>query len=68
MGRKSTNQTNILTNSFIMPPTLEKLKGHIALGVYVRPSVRPYTFQDRVLKFHRCIPHQKITDPNFFNF
>ena len=27
--------------SFFMPPTLEKLKGHIALGSCVRPSVRP---------------------------
>ena len=27
--------------SLIMPPTLEKLKGHIAFGLSVRPSVRP---------------------------
>ena len=26
---------------FFMPPTLEKLKGHIALGLSVHPSVRP---------------------------
>ena len=26
---------------FFMPPTLEKLKGHIALGLSVRPSVHP---------------------------
>ena len=24
---------------FIMPPTLKKMKGHIALGLYVRPSI-----------------------------
>ena len=27
--------------TFIMPPTLEKLKGHIAFALSVRPSVRP---------------------------
>ena len=50
-----------------MPPTLKKLKGHIALGLSVRPSVHPLQIQGRVLKFHRCIPHQKITDLYFFN-
>ena len=32
-----------------MPQILDKLKGHIDLGYYVRPN----TFYDRVLKFHR---------------
>ena len=50
-----------------MPPTLKKLKGHIALGSYAHPSVRPSQIKDRVLKFQRWIPHQKITDPYFFN-
>ena len=53
-----------------MPPTLEKLKEHIALGLSVLPSigasVRPFKIQDRVLKFHRWILHQKITD-RYFN-
>ena len=30
------------THLLFMPPTLEKLKGHIALGVSVRPSVRVF--------------------------
>ena len=29
-----------------MPPTLEKLKGHIALGSLVHPSVRPWSVQN----------------------
>ena len=49
-----------------MPQTLEKLKGQIALGLYVRPPVRRSKFKDRVLKFHRWIPHQKITDLYIF--
>ena len=28
-------------SSFIMPPTLEKLKGHIATSLSVRPCMRP---------------------------
>ena len=42
---------------FFMPPTLKKLKGHIALGLSVRASVsmcvRPYvtSLRYRVLKF-----------------
>ena len=27
---------------FIMPPTSKKLEGHIASGLFVRPSVRPF--------------------------
>ena len=53
-----------------MPINLNKLKGHIALGLSIRPSVRlsfhQLQIEDRVLKFHRWIPHQKVTDPNFF--
>ena len=50
-----------------MPPTLEKLKGHIALGSSVHPSVCPFKIdQDTVLKFHIRIPHQKIIDLYFF--
>ena len=48
-----------------MPPTLEKLKGHIALGLSVRVCTRPSVrlLQNslrQVLKFHIWIPHQKI--------
>ena len=28
--------------SLIMPPTSKKLEGHIASGLFVRPSVRPF--------------------------
>ena len=56
----------ILSVNFVMPPTLKKLKEHIALGLSVRPSIH-YKFKIRVLKFHRWIPHQKITEPYFFN-
>ena len=38
---QQTKQTNKLTSSFIMPQTLEKLKGHIARAC---TSVRPNTF------------------------
>ena len=31
--------SNLFT--FIMPPTSKKLEGHIASGLFVRPSVRP---------------------------
>ena len=53
-----------------MPPTLEKLKGHIAFGLSVRPSVRPCVrykiYLDTDLKFHIWIPHQKIIDTYLF--
>ena len=50
-----------------MPQTWEKLKGHIAFGLSVRPCVRPFVrpyirykiYEDTVLKFHIWIPHQK---------
>ena len=32
---------SIYTTQFIMPPTSKKLEGHIASGLFVRPSVRP---------------------------
>ena len=56
---------------FFMPPTLEKLKGHIAFGLSVRacvcPSVCPFKiYLDTVLKFHIWIPIQKIIDTYFF--
>ena len=57
---------------FFMPPTSEKLKGHIALGLSVCPSVRPYVrpfkiYQDTVLKIHIWIPHLKIIDTYFLS-
>ena len=49
-----------------MPPTLETLKGHIALGLSVRPYVRPFkVYLDAVLKFYIWIPHKKIIDTYF---
>ena len=43
-----------------MPQILEKLKGHIALGLSVRPSVCPFKiYQDTVMLFHIWTPHQK---------
>ena len=39
---------------FFMPPTLEKLKGHIAFGLSVRASVRPcvrYSFEISFMDF-----------------
>ena len=50
---------NLSILDIFMPPTLKKLKGHIALGWSVRPSKN----EARFFKFHRWIPHQKITDP-----
>ena len=54
----------------IMPSTLKKLKGHIALGLSVCASVcacaRPLQVQDRVLKFHGWTQHQKIPEQYFF--
>ena len=35
--------------TYFLCPNFEKLKGHIALGL----SVRPNKYLDRVLKFHR---------------
>ena len=55
----------------MLPPTLEKLKGHIAFGSSMRPSIRlsmhPFKiYKDTVLKFHIWIPHQKMIDTYFF--
>ena len=61
-----------------MPPTSKKLEGHIASGLFVRPSVRPFvtlfdalhnfkTVNATVLKFHIWIPHEKIADTYFFS-
>ena len=51
------------------PPTLEKLYGHIFLGLSLRPSVSPCVhskiYLDTVLKFHILIPHQKTIDTYF---
>ena len=33
---------NVQTLKFIIAPTLEKLKGHIALGSSVRPSIQNF--------------------------
>ena len=46
-------------------PNFEKV-GSILLSAC--PSVRPFKkkFKARVLKFHICIPHQKIAYPYFF--
>ena len=55
-----------------MPPTLEKLKGHIALGISVRPAVCPSvraSIQNLLrysLEFHILISHQEIIDTSFF--
>ena len=46
---------------FVMPPTSKKFEGHIASGVFVRPSFRHAT----VLKFLIWIPHEKIADTCF---
>ena len=65
-----------------MPPTSKKLEGHIASGLFVRPSFRPSvrpfvtlfdaqhnfkTVNATVLKFHIWIPHEKIADTYFFS-
>ena len=42
---------------FVMPPSLEKLKGRIALGLSVRPCVRSKCIKIQ-LKYHIWIPHQ----------
>ena len=57
-----------------MPPTSEKLRGHIGLGLSVRPSVRPSvclsvrntwqlrnsrTAYARILKFYMWHVHEK---------
>ena len=59
---------------FFMPPTSEKLRGHIGLGLSVRPSVRlsirlsvrntwqlrnQRTAYARILKFYMCHVHEK---------
>ena len=55
-----------LQNSIhFMPPNLDMLKGQIALGLSVRASIHSFKTKDVVLKFHRWIPHQKVTDPFF---
>ena len=49
-----------------MPPTLKKLKGHIAFGL----SVCVCALEEkkvRFFKFHKQIPHQKIADHIFFS-
>ena len=51
-----------------MPPTLEKLKGHIAFGLSVSPCVCYKIYENTVLNFHIWIPHQKIIDTFFFKF
>ena len=34
--------TKKVSASLFMPPTSKKLEGHIASGLFVRPSVRPF--------------------------
>ena len=66
----------------VMPPTSKKFEGHIASGLFVRPSVlpsaRPFvtlfdtwhnfrTVNATVLKFLIWIPHEKIADMCFFS-
>ena len=43
----------------ILPQALEKLKGHIAFGLSVRPCFRSKFIKIQFLKFHIFIPHQK---------
>ena len=61
-----------------MPPTSKKLEGHIASGLFVRPSFRPFvtlfdaeynfrTVNATVLKFLIWIPHEKIAVTYFFS-
>ena len=57
-----------------MPPTLKKLVGHIAFGLSVHAVVTLFYgscnfgyVHARVLKFHICIPHGKIANPNIFS-
>ena len=52
--------------SVFIPPTFEKLKGHIAFGLSVRACVRYKIYSDTVFEFHMWIPHQKIIDTYFF--
>ena len=63
--------------AFLCPRTSKKLEGHIASGVFVRPSVRSFltlfdayhnfrTVHATVLKFLIWIPHKKIADTCFF--
>ena len=54
---------NVCKATFIMPPTLKKLTGHIGFGLSVRSS---RTVHARVLKFHIWIPHGKTVEACFF--
>ena len=55
-----------------MPPTSKKLDGHIASGLFVRPSFRPSVRSSRflmhsiTLELLIWIPHEKIADMFFF--
>ena len=57
-----------------MPPTLKKLEGHIVLSVCLSVILCVCVcvcacvclVHVRNLKFHVCIPHEKIVDPYFF--
>ena len=85
---KSTSRHDLISNSdlvfgqihfqfkrLFMPPTWKKLRGHIAFGLYVHPSICQnflmhaiifLTVHARVLKLHMWIPHWKKADPYFF--
>ena len=66
---------------FFMPPTSEKLREHIGLGLSVRPSVgqsvrlsatlrqlRNFrTAYARILKLYMWHVHEKLADPYFFS-
>ena len=69
---------SIIIPVLVMPPTLKKptlkkLVGHIAFGLFmcafitlIYASCNFGTVHARVLKFHISIPHGKIADPYFF--
>ena len=60
------NCKSSVSESSDAPNFEKKIEGAYCFGL-VRPSVlRPLQIQDRALKFHRWILHQKITDPYFF--
>ena len=71
-GRSDGQKTVLINRSqcvfFFMSPTLEKLKGHIALGLSVRPSARPCVCNFKiinVLQQTACLVVNPITVGNF---
>ena len=53
-----------------MPPTLKKLGGNFALGLFVCQAFETShifgTMYARILKFCICIAYEKLPDPFFF--